>query len=242
MKREWLLATAMSACFGCAEAQTAAPPPVPAPAIAPAPSDPQTSAATSPPVAPPVAPVVGSLLPVPANTPIRIELADAVASNSRVRGDKFAIRLAAPIIIDGQLVAPKGAAGMGEVVYAEAGGMGGAPGKLVLAARYIDVAGVRVRLKAFNLSAGGESNFRELQVAAELLGPAVMLINGRDVLYPVGTRAGAKVAEEVSLPVLPPPDAAPTASPSPPPPSQSPPPVSGAQTPVTSAPVVSKEP
>ena len=102
---------------------------------------------------------------------------------------------------------------MGEVVYAEHGGGGGSPGKLVLAARYLDVGGVRVRLKAFNLAAGGESEFREMQVAAEFIGPLVLLVDGHDVAYPVGTRARAKVAEAIALPAGPPVEVPPTAPP-----------------------------
>lgn len=131
-----------------------------------------------------------------------IALDEAVSSDSRKRGDKFTIKLAAPIVVDGRTVAAAGAAGVGEVVYAEPGGAGGAPGKLVLAARYIDVGAFRVRLKAFNLAAGGEANFREMQVAAQFLGPAVMFVNGRNVLYPLGMKAHAKVAEDMFLPAI----------------------------------------
>ena len=150
-----------------------------------------------------------------AGTPVAIVLAEGVSSNGRTRGDRFAIKLAAPIVVDGRTVVPAGAVGVGEVVYAEPGGAGGSPGKLVLAARYIDIGAVRVKLKAFNLSDGGESNFREMMVAAEILGPAVMFINGRNVLYPEGMRARAKLAEDVVLPLAPdagPPPAAQTAA------------------------------
>lgn len=137
------------------------------------------------------------------DTLVRIELGEAVSSKDRKRGDKFTIRLASPIVVDGHEVAPAGATGQGEVVYAEKGGGGGSPGKLVLAARYIDVPGGRIKLKAFNLSAGGESEFREMQVAAEFVGPVVLFVNGHNVLYPAGTRAHAKVAEDIVLPAAP---------------------------------------
>ena len=154
------------------------------------------------PVAPPAEPASNGVRLV-AGTPVSLILDEAVSSNGRSRGDHFAIRLAAPILVDGQVVAPAGALGQGEVVYAEPGGAGGAPGKLVLAARYIDVGPTRLRLKAFNLSAGGEANFREMQTAAGIIGPAVMLINGRNVLYPSGMRARAKVAEDTIFPAIP---------------------------------------
>jgi hypothetical protein len=149
-----------------------------------------------------------------ADTLVRIELAGEVSSKTGKRGDKFAIRLSSPIVIDGHVVAPAGAAGEGEVVYAEAGKGGGAPGKLVLAARYVEVGGQHIQLKAFHLGAGGDSEFTQMQVASQFIGPAVMFINGHDVDYPVGTRANAKVAADIDLPAGPP--AAP-AEPAPPP-------------------------
>jgi len=198
MKQGWVLAVALSASCGCVAAQTtvvgSVPPPAPPPVVAPAQTQVQPLTAPS-----------GVLLV--ADSPVRIALAEAVSSKDRKRGDTFAISLASPIVVGGQILAPAGTTGMGEVVYAEAGGGGGSPGKLVLAARYIDVGSVRVHLKAFNLSACGDSEFREMQMAAELIGPAVFLINGHDVVYPLGTRARAKVALDVTLPAGPPADA-----------------------------------
>jgi hypothetical protein len=98
------------------------------------------------------------------------------------------------------VIVAAGAVGKGEEVYAEPGGAGGSPGKLVLAARFLDIGDIHMRLKALNLSAGGESDFRQMQVAAEFIGVAVMFINGHDVVYPVGTRARAKIAQEVVIP------------------------------------------
>jgi hypothetical protein len=134
------------------------------------------------------------------DTQVRIELAEAVSSKDRKQGDKFAIRLASPIVVDGRIVAPAGATGQGEVVYAEKGGGGGKPGKLVLAVRYIDVGAARIRLKALRLGAGGDSEFTQMEVAAQLIGPAVMFMNGHEVVYPAGTKALAKVAADATLP------------------------------------------
>ena len=185
MAQGWALAAVLTAGFTSAAAQSVAPP------------------SLAPPAGAIVAASSRAGIRLAADTPVSVELVDAVSSKDRTRGDKFAIRLAAPIVVDGATVAAAGALGEGEVVYAQRGGAGGSPGKLVLAARYIDLGGVRVRLKAFNLAAGGESEFREMQVAAELIGPAVLFINGHNVLYPVGTRARAKVTEDVYVPASP---------------------------------------
>ena len=81
---------------------------------------------------------------------VRIAITQALNSQSGTRGQTFPIQLASPIVVDGRIVAPAGSTGGGEIVYAEPGGGGGAPGKLVLAARYIDVGSVRIPLKAFH--------------------------------------------------------------------------------------------
>ena len=159
-----------------------------------------SSALSAPPGASaPTAPVSGAKLAT--GTPVIISIGQLLSSNSSKTGDKFPIALATPIVVDGQVVAPAGATGMGEVVYADPAGGGGTPGKLVLAARYVDVGDIRIKLKAFNLSAGGDVDFRTMQMAASILSVGVFLIPGGEVRYPLGTRAGAKVAEDVVLPV-----------------------------------------
>ena len=138
---------------------------------------------------------------LPMDTRVIIELLETVRSDNRIRGAKFGIKLALPIVIDGLTVVPAGAVGEGEVVYAEHAGMGGAAGKLVLAARYLDVGAQRIKLKALNLAEGGQSNFQEAMVAAAVIGIPALVITGHNVNYPAGTRARAKIAEDVVLPL-----------------------------------------
>lgn len=185
-------------------AQPVAPQQPPPPASAPAPP-PAAVAPAAPDGSAPAAPSAAQSGQLAAGTAVWIQLVDPVSSNGGRTGDHFAIRLAAPLTVDGKVVVPAGVTGQGEIVYAEAGGGGGAPGKLVLAARYLDAPGGRIRLKAFHLADGGDSHFREMQVAAEIAGPLVMLVNGADVVYPAGTIAKAKIAE--AYPALPTPAA-----------------------------------
>jgi hypothetical protein len=205
-----LLAAGLSAWCACALAQPSGETP-PAPPAQPVAAQP----ATSPPAAAAPAVAAPATEHLAADTLVHIELVDQVSSKTGKRGDKFAIRLSSAIVVDGHVVAPAGATGEGEVVYAEPGGGGGAPGKLVLAARYITVGDQRIPLKAFHLGAGGDSEFTQMQVAAQFIGPAVMFINGHEVVYPVGTRANAKVAQDLDLPAGPAAPAPAAASPSP---------------------------
>ena len=198
MYRVWGMAAAFAVASGGALAQ----PTVSATSVA---APPQSAAPANAGGAPPVAPATDTLPAAPttlrlaANTQVRIALVEEVSSKSRAPGDHFSIRLAAPIVVDGRIVAPAGATGQGEVIDAEKGGGGGKPGKLVLAARYIEINGAHIKLKALRLGAGGDSEFTQMEVAAQFIGPAVMFMNGQEVDYPAGTRALAKVSEDISL-------------------------------------------
>jgi len=139
---------------------------------------------------------------LPANTSVLIEIRESVNSRNRVRGDKFPIALAAPIVIDGKLALKSGARGWGEVVYAEPGGMGGKAGKLVLAARYLEVNGTQVRLKALNLSGSGAADFWAMQGAAAAIGVGALFIGGKNMEYPEGYKGVAKIAEDVTVPLV----------------------------------------
>lgn len=139
---------------------------------------------------------------LPANTSVLIEIRESVNSRSRVRGDKFPIALAAPIVINGKLALRSGARGWGEVVYAEPGGMGGKAGKLVLAARYLEVNGTQVRLKALNLSGSGDADFWAMQGAAAAIGVGALFIGGKNMEYPEGYKGVAKIAEDVAVPLV----------------------------------------
>ena len=119
-----------------------------------------------------------------------------------MRGDKFPIALAAPIVINGKLALKSGARGWGEVVYAEPGGMGGKAGKLVLAARYLEVNGTQVRLKALNLSGSGDADFWAMQGAAAAIGVGALFIGGKNMEYPEGYKGVAKIAEDVTVPLV----------------------------------------
>ena len=75
---------------------------------------------------------------VPAGTVVMVELAEPVSTKTHKAGDRFPIRLAAPVIVDGQVVLPAGTPGVGHVVQASGPGLGGKGAKLVVSARLPD--------------------------------------------------------------------------------------------------------
>lgn len=146
---------------------------------------------------------------IPALTPVSIEILAPLGSKTSKSGDTFPIRLAAPIVVAGKEIVAAGATGMGEVIHAKKSGGMGAAGELVLAARYIDLGGLRLPLRSFNLSANGKSSIAQVDAlavasAASPIPVSVIgfFINGGQITVPEGTVAWAKTREAFSLGTL----------------------------------------
>ena len=155
----------------------------------------------SPPVPAPPAPAPEPLKHVPAGSPVTIEITDLLSSNGSKQGGAFALRLAEPLVVDGTVVLPAGRTGAGEVVDAQHGGFGGAAGKLVLAARYLTFGDRKITLRAFKFAASGESHVG-MSMAATLVSPVGFLVKGGESIVQPGTRATAKIGEDLDLPAL----------------------------------------
>ena len=138
---------------------------------------------------------------VPAGSPVELEIGEALSSATRKRGDKFAIKLHAPITHADKVVIPAGAMGLGEIVHAERSRGGGKPGELLLAGRYLEFAGTRIPLRGMKASATGDTRYGAALGTAFLAGPFAMFVRGREIEIPAGTRVTAKLAQNLVLPV-----------------------------------------
>jgi hypothetical protein len=138
-------------------------------------------------------------------TAVAVQMAEAVRTRDVKAGDVFAIRLAAPVIVDGQVVLPAGTPGEGHVVQASGAGLGGKGAKLVVSADYLEVGNGRVPLGGMQLTGTG----RDHSTAADLaslggwisfpLGFVGFAVTGGEIEIPEGTNAGAKVSRTVNL-------------------------------------------
>ena len=160
-----------------------------------------TSVAAAPPAAPgAVAGACASCAIVPALTPVRLEIRATLGSAISQTGDTFPFRLATPIMVDGREVIPAGVTGMGEVVHAKKSGGAGAAGELVLAARYLDVNGQRLRLRSLQTTQSGESRIDTASIAsATVLGVFGFLIKGGKLTIAEGSMVQAKTAEPFTI-------------------------------------------
>jgi hypothetical protein len=145
---------------------------------------------------------------VAAGTTVQVELVDQVSSEVQKTGDTFALRLAAPLVVDGRVVLRAGAPGVGEVIQSAGPGIGGKPAKMVLAASYLKSGHARVPLNALQLARPGRDRSKASQ-AVGLSGLAFaplsivgIVLPGGEVVIPSGTVATAKVASAVTLPPL----------------------------------------
>ncbi len=145
---------------------------------------------------------------VPAGTPVEVALVDAVGTKTQRRGDSFALRLAAPLVVDGRVVLRAGALGVGEVVESTRPSIGGKPAEMVLDARSLASGRGPVALDGLHLARAGHDNSAPSQVlgvaglAFAPLGLVGIAVQGGDVAFQPGTVAEAKVAADITLPPL----------------------------------------
>jgi len=150
---------------------------------------------------------------VPADTGVMLETAQPLSSATAKRGDGFALRLAEPLLVNGAVVLPAGAACHGEVIHAERSRGGGKPGELLLAARYIEYGGRRIALRGFRLSGAGQEKMGAAIGVAVVAGPLAMFVRGGQIEIPAGARAQARLAEALDLSAVPLAPSAPASAP-----------------------------
>lgn len=162
-------------------------------------------AATQVPVAPPTAPACTAC--IPALSPVELVLDSDLGSKISKTGDTFAFHLAKAIVVDGREVVPVGARGQGEVIHAKKAGGSGTAGELVLAARYLVVGSQHLRLRSMHIvqhSADAVGKIDAFNAATVMSPVPVALIGfaltGSNAVFPKGTPAIAKIAEDFPVP------------------------------------------
>jgi hypothetical protein len=143
---------------------------------------------------------------VPAGTVVMVQLAEPVSTKTHKAGDTFAIRLAEPVVVRGQIVLPAGTKGVGEVTNSSKPGLGGKGAKMVLSARSLTgPGGTPLPLKGLQLAAIGKGREKAATalglggIGFAPLGFVGIAIHGGDVEFPAGTEATAKLAASATL-------------------------------------------
>jgi hypothetical protein len=143
-----------------------------------------------------------------AGTEVAVELVQAVGTRTAKAGDTFPIRLAAPLIIGGQMAIPAGTPGIGRVVQASGAGLGGKGAKLVVSADYLTVKGGIVPLQGMQLTGTGKDHTFAADIASlgswysAPLGLVGFAVTGGEIEIPAGTAASAKIAQTLNFVAL----------------------------------------
>ena len=138
----------------------------------------------------------------PAGTELVFEMGASLSSKTSQRGDRFPLRLAEPLRIDGQLLVPAGTPAMGEVVHADRARASGQAGEMILAARYLEWDGRQLPLKAFRAGVGKDRTSTSAGVILAL-GVAGYLVRGGELELTEGSLIAAKLRDPADLPALP---------------------------------------
>ena len=133
---------------------------------------------------------------VPALTPVAVRLEEPISSNKNKPGDRFRITVGDALVI------PAGSVGEGEVVHAAKSGAGGKAGELILAARFVRVGDIDIRLRSFALGVVGKDQTNNSLAASMVIGPFAMFVKGGVVTVPPETLGIAKTALEFKLPMV----------------------------------------
>ncbi|MFD0740021.1 hypothetical protein ACFQZQ_12120 [Lysobacter koreensis] len=191
----WMLAALVAAGMAHASAATPELHPMPDTTVATSAADVATAAPTA-------------CCRIAAGTVVELEITEPVSSSRHKRGDRFGLRLHAPLTLAGATAIPAGVIGVGEIVHAAAARGGGKPGELLLAARHLEHGSVQWPLRGLKLGSSGKDSTAAALGAALVIGPFAHFIRGHEIEIPAGTRVNAKLAQDVVLPA--------TAAPNPP--------------------------
>jgi len=142
------------------------------------------------------------LITVPALTPVIIRLEEPISSNKNKPGDRFRITVAEDVRVGDAVVIPAGSPGEGEVIHAAKSGAGGKAGELIIAARFVRVGDLEVRLRSFALGVAGKDHTNDSFASSFLIGPFAMFVKGGVITVPPATLGTAKTALEFKLPAV----------------------------------------
>ena len=130
---------------------------------------------------------------VPKNTPIVIEISEAVSAETAKRDDWFSLKLFEPVKLNGVVVIPAGTPGKGQVVDAAKPGMSGKPGKLVLAARYLEFNGKQIPIHALKMGLKAEDRSGAAVGASIFVGVFALAVKGGEMEVQPGSLGAAKL-------------------------------------------------
>ena len=138
---------------------------------------------------------------VPEGTEFYVVTTEPISSKSASQGQRVALTVDENVLVNGQLVIAKGTPVRAEVGEVKGAGMLGKAGKLSLRIESTSaVDGHKVPLRG-NKTSEGKGRAGTMVAVAVLVSPVGLLIKGKNVTYPEGTRLSVYTDEVVSVTV-----------------------------------------
>jgi hypothetical protein len=128
---------------------------------------------------------------LPASSAVPMRLLQEVSSGTHIRGQKFELAVTDDITAGDHVVIPADSVVTAEVVHAQKAGALGKAGELIIAARYVDVGGRQIRLRAQLMQTG-----KDKTMAALLIVP---FIRGKNLVLPADTEVVARTVNDESF-------------------------------------------
>lgn len=159
----------------------------------------QQAAPAAPSHAPLAQPVPNAVLQQ--GTPVHFKTQQELSSKHNRVGDRFELRVAEDVSVDGVTIIPAGSRGVGEVTRIDKKGMFGKSGKLDARVLYVRVGQTNISLTG-NSNEAGSGGTAGVVAAAVLFWPVAPFVTGKSAIFPPGTRITGWVENDLPL-VLP---------------------------------------
>lgn len=131
-------------------------------------------------------------------TPVALKTLAPLSSKRARQGQRFDLEVSDEVRVDGLLVIPRGARGVGEVSRVVTKGMMGKAGKIEVRVLFVEVAGSRIRLDGM-ASDKGASGAAPVVLAAPLIGVSAAFFTGKSAVLPAGSTIEGFVFQDVPL-------------------------------------------
>lgn len=131
-------------------------------------------------------------------TPVAMKTLAPLSSKRVHQGQRFDLEVTNEVRVDGLLVIPKGARGVGEVSRHVVRGVMGKPAKLEVRVLFVEVGGSRIRLDG-TAKDRGASGAAPVILAAPLIGVSAAMFTGKGASIPAGATVVGYVHDDLPL-------------------------------------------
>lgn len=134
-----------------------------------------------------------------AGTIVPLVTTAAVSSKTHRQGDRFALKVSDPVLVDGRIVIPKGAPATGEVARQRGVGAFGREGRLEITLLYVTVDGRNIRLTGQESESGRSGAVPAYTAGVVVAGALGAVIKGKEAVIPAGTPMTGLVYRDIPL-------------------------------------------